>query len=439
MQRNSLPSKTAAFVLAMIDAVAAHGRGAPVTSVRLLPSSAPQVSGDAYQQGRSLLALGDVTGALGAFRRALTDNPKSVEALNGIAVCYDRFGRYDVSRSYYEAALAIAPDAAMVLNNYGYSLYLQGDVHAAIPVLQKAAAGNDDEISAASQRTLTLIASALQASPEATVQVADAATPSAHIEQTSSGEQRLVLGGKAPSATLVADLGDAAALVAVPKAWTDADQTALKADAQRADRAAAKADVVISKAVAARDAGDALAAVANRTALHAVLDASAAENTAGLMMTGAVGPTGSAQLFAGRPMLPAQVRAAIVLARPGISRLGKPQLRAGASLLPELAYTKFNPSSFARPPRIAIDSVVDGAANWLVSERSIAAENAPRMVTARRRGGASRATHFDSDDKTLNLFAARMRGADVAPEAQLVTPAVAIARLEALIARVRAA
>ncbi len=436
MQRNSLPSKTAAFVLAMIDAVAAHGRGAP--AVRLLQSSAPQVSGDAYQQGRSLLALGDVTGALGAFRRALTDNPKSVDALNGIAVCYDRFGRYDVSRSYYEAALAIAPDAAMVLNNYGYSLYLQGDAHAAIPVLQKAVAGNDDEISAASQRTLTLIAAALQARPEATVQIAEAATPSAHIEQTSSGEQRLVLGGKAPSATLVADLGDAAALVAVPKAWTDEDQRALMADAQRADRAAAQADMVISKAVAVRDAGDALAAVANRTALHAVLDASPAEDAARLLVTSAVGATGSEQLF-GRPMLPPEARAAIVMARSGNSRLGKPQLRAGASMLPELAHTQFNPNSGARPARTAPDSVADGAGNWLVSERTIAAENAPRMVTARRRGGANRATHFDSDDKTLNLFAARMRGADVAPEAQPVSPAVAIARLEALIARVRAA
>ncbi len=55
------------------------------------------------------LSLGNVGLALEEFRRALREQPDSVVALAGIAHCYEQMGRFDLTRRYYEQALAIAP------------------------------------------------------------------------------------------------------------------------------------------------------------------------------------------------------------------------------------------------------------------------------------------------------------------------------------------
>jgi hypothetical protein len=77
-------------------------------------------------EGRTALALGNVGTALEAFRRALREQPESIEALAGIAACYERMGRYDLSRVNYEAALAIAPNNPILLNSFAASLQQQG-------------------------------------------------------------------------------------------------------------------------------------------------------------------------------------------------------------------------------------------------------------------------------------------------------------------------
>jgi Flp pilus assembly protein TadD len=77
-------------------------------------------------EGRGALALGNVGTALEAFRKALRQQPDSVEALAGIAACYERMGRYDLSRVNYEAALAIAPNNPILLNSFAASLQSQG-------------------------------------------------------------------------------------------------------------------------------------------------------------------------------------------------------------------------------------------------------------------------------------------------------------------------
>ena len=43
--------------------------------------------------------------ALEAYRKALREDPQSVGAMMGIATCYDRMGRFDLSRRHYEMAL----------------------------------------------------------------------------------------------------------------------------------------------------------------------------------------------------------------------------------------------------------------------------------------------------------------------------------------------
>lgn len=99
-------------------------------------------------EGRGALALGNVGTALEAFRRALRQQPDSVEALAGIAACYERMGRYDLSRVNYEAALAIAPNNPILLNSFAASLQLQGRIaeakalRAEAAQVQAAAAGD---------------------------------------------------------------------------------------------------------------------------------------------------------------------------------------------------------------------------------------------------------------------------------------------------------
>ncbi|MFC7536367.1 LytR C-terminal domain-containing protein [Sphingomonas sp. GCM10030256] len=77
-------------------------------------------------EARGHFRLGNMALALEAFRRALRDDRASVDALNGLAACYDKMGRFDLSRSHYEQALALAPGDARLYRNLALSLDLQG-------------------------------------------------------------------------------------------------------------------------------------------------------------------------------------------------------------------------------------------------------------------------------------------------------------------------
>jgi hypothetical protein len=77
-------------------------------------------------EARAHLALGNVALALEGFRKAEREDPSSIEALAGIADCYDRIGRFDLSRRYYEQALAQAPRDAALLGLLAASFDRQG-------------------------------------------------------------------------------------------------------------------------------------------------------------------------------------------------------------------------------------------------------------------------------------------------------------------------
>ncbi len=72
------------------------------------------------------------------FTQVLAKNPADMGALKGAAIAYDKLGRFDLSSKYYQRALKLDPDNAVTLNNYGYSLILQGKLDDAIPYLQAA-------------------------------------------------------------------------------------------------------------------------------------------------------------------------------------------------------------------------------------------------------------------------------------------------------------
>lgn len=91
-------------------------------------------------EARGHLALGNVALALEGFRKAHREDPASIEALAGIADCYDRMGRFDLSRRHYEMALAIAPRNPALLGAFAVSLDRQGKAGEAVRVRTEIAA-----------------------------------------------------------------------------------------------------------------------------------------------------------------------------------------------------------------------------------------------------------------------------------------------------------
>lgn len=127
-------------------------------SVRAL-SSAPKAQGVAEAEAQ--LALGNVATALEGFRKVIRTEPQNVGAALGIAHAYDRMGRFDISRRWFETALASAPDDPAVLGAFAASLERQGKVAEAASV--RAEAAERLALHAATER---LVARALEAGDE---------------------------------------------------------------------------------------------------------------------------------------------------------------------------------------------------------------------------------------------------------------------------------
>lgn len=104
------------------------GDGAKLAVRAQAPALAEGQKGAAFRvaEARGYFELGSIGLATEGFRRALREDPASVDALNGLAACYDKLGRFDLSRSYYERALALAPGDARLYANLALSLQLQG-------------------------------------------------------------------------------------------------------------------------------------------------------------------------------------------------------------------------------------------------------------------------------------------------------------------------
>jgi tetratricopeptide (TPR) repeat protein len=135
------------FILTSV-VLAACSSNSNIVNVRLaqtqksgFPSDAAaeaNFQGSHYIRGKWHLAAGNIALALDSFRKELRENPNSINARNGLAVAYDRLGRFDLSRRYYEEALALQPDNKIILSNLGYSLVIQGKKQEAETVLAAA-------------------------------------------------------------------------------------------------------------------------------------------------------------------------------------------------------------------------------------------------------------------------------------------------------------
>lgn len=111
----------------------------PDIAVRTVGATAPATGADRVATGRAALTLGNVGMALEQFRKALRERPESVHALAGIAQCYDTMGRGDLSRRYYQEALALAPSDTRLLRRYADALGGHGALDEAQAVIAEIA------------------------------------------------------------------------------------------------------------------------------------------------------------------------------------------------------------------------------------------------------------------------------------------------------------
>lgn len=79
----------------------------PVGGSALAAVAAPS---ERMAEGRAQLAMGNVGLAIESFRRALTDDPNIIDAYAGLAMAYEKIGRFDVAAQQLERALALAPN-----------------------------------------------------------------------------------------------------------------------------------------------------------------------------------------------------------------------------------------------------------------------------------------------------------------------------------------
>lgn len=98
----------------------------PQLTIKPIERGTVGARGDAYAEAKRQLEAGNMALAIDGFRRAARQSPQSVDALNGLAVAYDNLGRFDLSRRFYELALAADPTSAKVRHNMEVSLRMQG-------------------------------------------------------------------------------------------------------------------------------------------------------------------------------------------------------------------------------------------------------------------------------------------------------------------------
>lgn len=77
-----------------------------------------------YRHATDAIRRRDYAGALELLQLAKANTPTDVRVLNALGVVYDKLGRFDLSRRYYDLALAAQPNSPVVLANLRYSLQL---------------------------------------------------------------------------------------------------------------------------------------------------------------------------------------------------------------------------------------------------------------------------------------------------------------------------
>jgi Flp pilus assembly protein TadD len=72
------------------------------------------------------------------YRRAVEATRQNGSAWIGLAASYDRLGRFDLADLAYRHAIRLEGGNYVILNNWGYSYLLRGDIRAARRLLERA-------------------------------------------------------------------------------------------------------------------------------------------------------------------------------------------------------------------------------------------------------------------------------------------------------------
>lgn len=78
-----------------------------------------------YARAKQAIEARDYATALDLLQMARQRSPNDGRVLNAMGVVYDKLGRFDLSRRYYEQALALQPNSPTVMANIEYSSKLQ--------------------------------------------------------------------------------------------------------------------------------------------------------------------------------------------------------------------------------------------------------------------------------------------------------------------------
>ncbi|WP_294070618.1 LytR C-terminal domain-containing protein [Sphingomonas sp.] len=189
---------------AMVGALAGCAAKDSQVQVRAIadPASKLGVGSERVAEARGQLALGNVGLAIEAFHAALRDQPNDIDAMNGLAACYDAMGRSDLSRQYYEAALAVAPRNPTVLTAFAASAEAQGDRAQAAELRSEAAEASGSPASpppspdlAMAATSITIALPTARAEPLQVVEAA-AAPDGPRLQRLSPGEVALLTGSE---------------------------------------------------------------------------------------------------------------------------------------------------------------------------------------------------------------------------------------------------
>lgn len=130
----------ALLTLAAVGVAACTAGGIEVRPIKAPLAEGRQPVNFRVAEGNAQLALGNVGLAIEAYRKALREQPESVEAMVGLASCYDKMGRFDLSRRHFEMALAVAPANTELYSLFAQSLEAQGQADEAARVKAELAA-----------------------------------------------------------------------------------------------------------------------------------------------------------------------------------------------------------------------------------------------------------------------------------------------------------
>lgn len=91
-----------------------------------------------YQLGRYYLGQKRFELAEKSFQKAISIDPKHIDALNALGTLYAERGELPRALEMFEKVTAMAPEAAYLFNNLGLAYYLAGDLDKAFDTLSRA-------------------------------------------------------------------------------------------------------------------------------------------------------------------------------------------------------------------------------------------------------------------------------------------------------------